>query len=575
MGEFIAVLNGVQFRTRHNDYQLVQPCRDCTDYHVTNDVIHPNVPPSVLEKTTVEEQILEMREYFKAWNTQNHTLREYRPYFRPFLSYLEGAWHAAKDELEESFLSDRHFLDANSWFDLHEKVRFTTYTGAKSVLENFAFLPTSIMEIENGSIPRFAQWNYRILGHPLKDDLPLSALRLEDDLAMRIARRVSLKQHEASRTARFQVNPLDEVGLHGKYTLLDKLMTEIPGLNNYPGEFTDADTYEYEDKTVKMNKAYYNRLSRTEKNDAMGRDVRYRGFSDANLFMAMTNHSQISAIKRQGCGGDCKVEERWSYAVPLEIIYLTPLRNWNPYNLKYKGQQNSAEGKTVFADGRNGGLTADKALNGTNNKYFYQTPRSFYVDEDDFTDVADTTKDQVGVLDPEGNVRFEAASGVRVFTPDIPGVGILRQRYPIFPVYGAGSAVWKELEALTEIAMQPESNAYLRAETPLVVNATDETSDLTVGYFQIRTANYDYGNHTHYLTLTARQMLLLERGQEVSAQTESSWGHSHWMTLTYFPSDPADNPSKLGMFKYTKCDEQAVGKKCSDGHGTKLKLMLA
>lgn len=64
-----------------------------------------------------------MREYFKAFKAQNVTLRDYRPYFRPVLSYLEGAWTISdEDSIEESFDSDRHRLDANSWFDLHEKV---------------------------------------------------------------------------------------------------------------------------------------------------------------------------------------------------------------------------------------------------------------------------------------------------------------------------------------------------------------------------------------------------------------------------------------------------------------------
>ena len=48
-----------------------------------------------------------MREYFKAFKTQNITHRDYRPYFKPVLSYLEGAWTMSTDALEESFASDR------------------------------------------------------------------------------------------------------------------------------------------------------------------------------------------------------------------------------------------------------------------------------------------------------------------------------------------------------------------------------------------------------------------------------------------------------------------------------------
>jgi hypothetical protein len=40
------------------------------------------VPPSVLAQATVAAEIEEMRQYFKAWYTQNVTLRDYRPYFK-------------------------------------------------------------------------------------------------------------------------------------------------------------------------------------------------------------------------------------------------------------------------------------------------------------------------------------------------------------------------------------------------------------------------------------------------------------------------------------------------------------
>ena len=50
------------------------------------------------------------------------------------------------------------------------------------------------------------------------------------------------------------------------------------------------------------------------------------------------------------------------------------------------------------------------------------------------------------------------SSGVRIFLPNIPGVGVLRTRYPIMPVHGEGSAVWKELNAIKEILMNPEAH---------------------------------------------------------------------------------------------------------------------
>lgn len=71
------------------------------------------------------------------------------------------------------------------------------------------------------------------------------------------------------------------------------------------------------------------------------------------------------SIRKRVCN---QIEQRASYAVPLEIIYMTPLSKWNPYNLQYKGEAGSVMGKTVNADGRTGGTEPEKAYNGINSK---------------------------------------------------------------------------------------------------------------------------------------------------------------------------------------------------------------
>lgn len=47
MGELVAVLNGVEFRTRHNDYKLKMPSRTKTNYGAVEDIPFPAVPPEV------------------------------------------------------------------------------------------------------------------------------------------------------------------------------------------------------------------------------------------------------------------------------------------------------------------------------------------------------------------------------------------------------------------------------------------------------------------------------------------------------------------------------------------------
>ena len=66
MGELNVVLNGIEFRTRHNDYRLRMPSKTKKDYNLMENIDFPPVPPAVLNKKTVHEQVLEMREWFRG-----------------------------------------------------------------------------------------------------------------------------------------------------------------------------------------------------------------------------------------------------------------------------------------------------------------------------------------------------------------------------------------------------------------------------------------------------------------------------------------------------------------------------
>jgi hypothetical protein len=68
-------------RTRHNDYLLRKPTEK-GEYLGTEAVPFPSVPPAVTSKTSVKEQIEEMREWFKAWRDGDFSKRDYRSYFK-------------------------------------------------------------------------------------------------------------------------------------------------------------------------------------------------------------------------------------------------------------------------------------------------------------------------------------------------------------------------------------------------------------------------------------------------------------------------------------------------------------
>lgn len=140
----------------------------------------------------------------------------------------------------------------------------------------------------------------------------------------------------------------------------------------------------------------------------MGTSIRHRAFADQNLFMAMNTQPKVHGMTLNRCEGEDEAKvcntwhQKWSYAIPLEIIYLTPLSNWNPYNIEFKGKDGQGHANTVTANGRNGDLTKEKAFDGTNTRKFYRTPVEFFAGNEVEVDAADTTKNSAGVLDKNG-----------------------------------------------------------------------------------------------------------------------------------------------------------------------------
>ena len=583
LAELNMVMNGVEFKTRHNDYGLHQPVTNDSTYDAVEEVEFPGVPPAVTDLVDIDDQVEEMRKWFKAWNDQDDSVRNYKDYFKPVLVYMEGAWTLTDDTIDEPFTSDRHSLDAASWSDLHQKHYFTTQTGNKHNDENLAFLPTAVVDVVNGSTPIFAQWNYRIVCHPLNTDVPLDHLHVDNDLATRLRNSWVLDDVLETRAARFQVKYPNSDGFE-TYGFLDELMAEIPGKNNYGAVLHDdamgVETFNYEGINETLNAAYYHRSYKASIEDEMGSNERHRGLSDANLFMAMTDHAEISSTIIDGCpedpDTDCLTEQRWSYAVPLEIIYLTPLNSWNPHDIEYKGYYRSETGKTVHIDGRRGGNTLETAFNGSNTKNYYITPSQFFAEEGDSESTsADTVRFDVGVLNREGNITSNSASGIRVLFPNITGVGIMRQRYPVVPLHRDGDAVSKELEALKDIVLNPVSMAHHFTEIPtcsddgesvVVCDSSDNTTALVL---LLKSATP--GSHYHNMEITSGELNVLLNGGQLIKECLETYGHIHTLTLAYQHPDPAVYDDS-GKFSYTWCDET---KKCGDGHPFVLKCLTA
>ncbi|XP_060076523.1 uncharacterized protein LOC132556151 [Ylistrum balloti] len=582
MGELIVVLNGVEFRTRHNDYKLRMPSKHSKTYNAMEDLPFPGVPPSVRNKQTVADQIKEMREYFRAFKEQNtHIRQDYKNYFKPAMCYLEGGWTTNTETLEEPFHSDRHFLDAAGWADLHKKIRFTSYTGSKSMLENYSFLPTTLVDVKNGT-PQYSQWNYRILCNPIKTQLGLGDFALVDDLGPRLANRKTLDQMSLSRAARFTLNPthgthhFNSTLGHGKLDIrlygqgiIDNIMQEIPGKDNYLANLND-NAYlktEYDMKyanNTRLNTGYYHRWFKYQTPGNSRTYTAYRGYADQNLWTAQTTQPQITPRTIKYCYTDRHTHKRtctnqvsrYTYAIPLEIIWLTPLYRWNPYDLTFHhGPSTVSPANSVDANGRDGGMSTSKAFNGTRNDVFYFTPNDF------FKSGSDPTREAVGVLDKHGLVRSVRSSGTRTFLPDIQGVGKVRLRYPIAPAHYEGNAVYKEIDALKEMVMNMQKYVKYFEVPPAVGQHTANNQSLVIAaddeHFQTSNATWHTpGPHVHDIYLTHNQYRDVTHAKNVSVYTSVALGHQHLIVMSV-------DPKNHTIFKINQCDGHPT---CAGGH---------
>ncbi|KAK2152036.1 hypothetical protein LSH36_341g02015 [Paralvinella palmiformis] len=104
VSDLSVVLHGVHFRTGHADYRLRTRSKHKASRSIPRDIPLPGVPPEVTRLEKVQDQVAEMRRWFRAWVDQDPSKRDYRKYFKPVLCYLEGAWLSHFSErLEQKF----------------------------------------------------------------------------------------------------------------------------------------------------------------------------------------------------------------------------------------------------------------------------------------------------------------------------------------------------------------------------------------------------------------------------------------------------------------------------------------
>ena len=201
-----------------------------------------------------------------------------------------------------------------------------------------------------------------------------------------------MKNIKSSRAARFEIDGANVDDQREEnpmtYNLVDKIMEQIPGKDNYgayikprPFGFEDDELYSANSKDkCKLNAAYYHRAYLQEDKD--GKRVQYgqRTFSD-RLYVAHTTQDRIAHVSydKTRNGKSERFSTKVSYAIPAEIIYLTPINKWNPYDLQFTS---NSSGSGTYAD----------PFPGIKSSRYYIAPNIFFSGEEKDADPADTAK---------------------------------------------------------------------------------------------------------------------------------------------------------------------------------------
>lgn len=236
----------------------------------------------------------------------------------------------------------------------------------------------------------------------------------------------------------------------------------------------------FEEKTNPFPGSYYNRHYQVDEVDAMGVAGHRRGFHDPYMWTASTTQEKVSAVIYQddvpidpSCTAalaTCETRKaegvsKMSYAIPLEMIYLTPLGKWNPYNITRRDKEADViKGQLVDPEDPDGGRLPQRtgncaagptmAYDGYSVKsYAFFTPASFYEATGNSVSAADTSGASVCALGADGESYTVRASGSWITLPKIDGVGKLRTRFMISPVHQFGNPIYKEMKALQELAL--------------------------------------------------------------------------------------------------------------------------
>lgn len=479
MAEIAAVANGYYVRTRHNDYRLQQQgeynagLTSAQQRDARKELTYPTVPASVTAAGSVSAQVDEMREYFYAFYTKNKSHRDYTNAFRWALSYLEVWIEPLTPELTDAFSSPRHALDASTNRQAITNVLRYNYGGHKNQAENTAFLNNIIRFVDADGQPRLGRMQYRILTkdigpcHDTNDWHPNTIMHQRRDPSLESMLGVN-RVSPLKRSVRYRLDSSASQRAFSSPQLIDTWMSTIytmdgdnaPALvEKYKPGSQDEYILDWADTngTLMLNARKYNRFFRYSF-DASGRSSGMRGFNDPSLWVARCTNDNVIAVGADQDG----VPYRFVYAMPLEVVLLTPLMSWNPYSIPSVSLGNGTSDQLLRHQGNSqGGInnsTPKKYTGYNDDSFFHLTPATLFnggnITEIDAADTDSTVTihtgfDGTNFTGDTGNVVRN--SGVRIFYPEMTAQGVnfsVRGRYPIYPRFAEGSHAFAEARAV-------------------------------------------------------------------------------------------------------------------------------
>ena len=420
-GEVRAIINGWLIGTRHRDYSLYTPDDVGSAFGSTKYITPPPQPPQ-LQIGSVSERIEALRDLFIRY--QGGEMPEG---FGWSLSSLEVFFVPFEKEVQDFYSSPRHQQEINSVnAALRSVIRYSS-GGARNLNENEAFeMPLCRVIAEDGT-PVIGILKHRMTACDVTSlgDLRGHLEQVDDPIR---------SEGWGLDSRRFLIKENTGTSVPG---MLDKMMQMQAGLegtganlveryNTYRATYS---IYDIDDDSPE-NAAYYSRFVRTLDDDASGRTVLQRGFSDPYLFTALTTHPEVLNTPIDD------IDYRFSWAIPMELILRTPIEEFNPLNIP--------EVSTITGKG-----TEEDPYNGYNKNIYYRMMPDQFFSGIPIADDADTVGAGVWATGSDGQAYKVRESGHWVELPSIAGVsGNIRQRYSIFPDHQEGGKGWNHSEAV-------------------------------------------------------------------------------------------------------------------------------